>query len=72
MLETIMDNLCSDIEKSKEVNQILLDELKTYKNPENKDKENQVFDVKEEISEVTDPMEYVKSEFYEEGFLCRR
>ena len=50
-----------------------VDELKTYKNPfENKDKKNQVFDVKEEITEVTDPMEYVKSEFYEEGFLCRR
>ena len=72
MLETIMDNLCSDFEQSKEVKYVLLDELKTYKNPENKDKENQVFDVKEEISEVTDPMEYVKSEFYEEGFLCRR
>ena len=32
MLEMIMESLCSSLEKSKQVNHILLAELKTYKN----------------------------------------
>ena len=75
MLVKIMDDLCSTLDKSKEVNHILLDELKTYKNVcstvlECDKAENgnikEESDIKEED---TDPMEYVKSELYDADYV---
>ena len=66
MLVKIMDDLCSTLDKSKEVNHILLDELKTYKNLystvlecDNKAENGNIKDESDIKEEDTDPMEYV-------------
>ena len=65
MLLTIMESLCMTLDKSKEINYVLLDELKTYKQyyslPPEEDLTLEINDVKEEQNVIKQE----KSDSYE-------